>query len=83
MQFCFYPVVLGNIKLKCMQRALCLLRFCQIFMRISDMSQITHHSIVNCLDSYENGNRRLYKSTSEYSMLLCVMLLHTLYWESL
>lgn len=53
MQFWFYPVVLATIKLKRMQRALCLLRLCQIFMHISDMSQITHCSIVNCLDLHE------------------------------
>lgn len=66
MQFWFYVAVLANMKLKCMQRALCLLRLSQIFMHISDMSQITYCSIANCLDPYTNENRRLYKSTSEY-----------------
>lgn len=66
----FFALVLANIKLKCMQRALCLLRTCQIFIHSSFLSQIAHCRVMNCLDPYENGNRRLHKSTSEYSMLL-------------
>lgn len=57
--FFFLPLVLVNIKLRSMQRVLCLLRTCQIFIHSSVMSQITHCSIVNCLDSYVQWEQKV------------------------
>lgn len=67
-QFCFYSVVLANIELKCMQRALCLLRLCQIFMHILYISQITHCSTVNCWTCMRMGTEGY---TSQHQSTVC------------
>lgn len=95
--FFFYSVVLANIKLKCMQRALCLLRPCQIFMHILYISQITHCITVNyraCMRMGTEGYTCQHQSTVCCSVLcysLCCggkayggsTVVHGIYWQTL
>lgn len=59
-----------------MQRALCLLRLCQIFMRILYISEITHCSTVNCWTCMRKGTEGY---TSQHQSTVCYICCATLY----
>lgn len=55
-----------------MQRALCLLRLCQIFMHILYISEITHCSTVNCWTCMRKGTEGY---TSQHQSTVCCYML--------